>query len=718
MRVWITGVGITSSLGLAAPETFTRLVKGERGLSVIDLFDTSAQRASLGAQVRGVDFPKGDGLPWSRATAFAHRAAKEALDHSGIDPHAMRVGLIVGGTTAGMFENEVRVSQMMAGKAKRVPHPELLSQPLSSTTDTLSATLGRFARTRNVASACSSGVTALSLAMAWLLDDDLDAVLCGGADALCRLTLSGFNALSAIDPEPCRPFDRSRRGLNLGEGAGFVVLERAAAVTKRGKVPLCELAGSALAAEARHITNPESDGSTAARVMREALARAGVGTSEVDYINAHGTGTPLNDAMESTAITTVFGKDTDRVWVSSSKAQIGHTLAAAGAIEAVIAAMCVTERVLPPTAGLIDPDPACALRHVREAVRVPRVRAVVSSSFGFGGMDGALVITEPELARERHVTRRAVAISRAHVIGPRGGGDASGLSSGEPASGAAPDSAMVLDAGKARRLDRAARLCAAVTHAVLDGEEVERGSCGVVFGSAFSSVDEAASFVQRIFEKGPRLASPFEFPNLVPSSPVGHASIYENLRGPALATADLGVSGESAIATAIELLAAGDADAFVAGAIAVRSELIDEVFHPLCDDGATHAPRTECCAAVLLEATPPSDRDGISIEVRIARSAEELSLPSPRAGARVFGAVSKRAIASMVAHSLWRDVAIESVEVGVGSNEATGAAAVAAALLAIERDETSHALAVGAREGVIYAFVLERSTRLRPETTT
>ena len=219
MRVWVTGVGVVSALGLSASETFDKLTRGERGLSRIDLFDVTGQRASLGAQVRGVEVPSG--AIWSRATAFAHRAAKEAIDHAAIDPRSARVGLVVGGTTAGMFENEVRVADIMSGRLPQTPIAELRSHPLSSTTDALDESIGPFHRMRNVASACSSGVTAIAVAMAWLLENDFDAVVCGGTDGFCRLTLSGFNALAAIDPEPCRPFDVNRRGLNLGEGAGF-----------------------------------------------------------------------------------------------------------------------------------------------------------------------------------------------------------------------------------------------------------------------------------------------------------------------------------------------------------------------------------------------------------------------------------------------------------------------------------------------------------------
>lgn len=706
MRVWITGVGIVSSLGLSARETFARLCAGERGLSTIDLFDVTGQRGTLGAQVRGF---RVDGGPLaSRATAFAELAAREALDDARLSPRDARVGLVVGGTTAGMFENEVRVAEMLSGARALTPAEELRSHPLSSTADVLHASLGPFRRARTVASACSSGVTALAVAVAWLVDGELNAVVAGATDGLCRLTLSGFNALGAIDPEPCRPFDVSRRGLNLGEGAGFLVLERATNAARRGRTPVAELAGVALAAEAHHITNPESEGRTAARVMREALARGGVAAADVDYVNAHGTGTPLNDAMESKAIHAVLGAETDRVWVSSSKGQLGHTLAAAGAIETAVAALSVRERVLPPTAGLVTPDPACALRHVRETVHLPRVRAVVSSSFGFGGMDAAAVVTEPELAREPHLERRRVVVTSAAVVGPRGAGDATGLEAREQAGGDAPDAALALDPARARRFDWSARLCAAAAHALFS-RAVPRDRCGVVFGSAFSSVDEAAAFVHRVFEKGARLASPAEFPNLVPSSPVGHTSIYEGLLGPAFATADLAVSGESALATATELIAAGDADAFVAGAVTVRSKLVDAVFRPLFDDGRARAPRSECAAAVLLEREGAESPLAVVELARVARAGEDLELPTPRVGARVYASADVGAVAAAVARTSWKDVPVTTVERGVGSNEAAGAAAFAAAARAIERGDAPQILVLGARPSVVYAFVLGRA---------
>jgi len=193
--------------------------------------------------------PAGD-VAWSRTALLALAAAREALAWAKLDPGAARVGVIVGGTTGGMLENELPIGAMFPDAAGAEPSAERRSHPLSSTADALAAALGPFARVRTLASACSSGASAIVVGAAWLMSGAVDAVLVGGAEALCRLTLTGFNSLGVVDPEPSRPFDRGRRGLNLGEGAGFLLLEREGAGRARGAAPIAELAGWALAAGA------------------------------------------------------------------------------------------------------------------------------------------------------------------------------------------------------------------------------------------------------------------------------------------------------------------------------------------------------------------------------------------------------------------------------------------------------------------------------------
>ncbi len=323
MRLSLTGIGLVTSLGIGVEATWARLVRGERGIRPLERFTTEGYRGRLAAEVVGLsEVPPSHGA-WSRTALMAYEAAREAVAAARLEvppKRGARVGLVVAGSTGGMLENEVALAGIAADPNAYQPGAEPASfgaHPLWATADRLNETLGPFARVRTVSSACSGGANALIVAASWILSGEVDTVLAGGTDGLCRLTFSGYNALAAIDPDLCRPFDVRRRGLNLGEGAGFLVLERDDVARARGVSPIAELAGWCLGAEAHHITNPEQSGSTAARVLRGALARAGLEASRVDYVNAHGTGTPLNDPMEAAAIADALGPEhTSRVPVS------------------------------------------------------------------------------------------------------------------------------------------------------------------------------------------------------------------------------------------------------------------------------------------------------------------------------------------------------------------------------------------------------------------
>jgi 3-oxoacyl-[acyl-carrier-protein] synthase II len=554
-------------------------------------------------------------------------------------------------------------------------------------------------------------------------------VLAGGADGLCRLTLSGFNALGAVDPEPCRPFDRRRRGLNLGEGAGFAVLERGAHAKRRGKEPIAELAGWALGAEAHHITNPDASGLGAANVLRKALRRAKLSPREIDYVNAHGTGTPLNDPMEARALSSAFGEEIGRIPVSSSKGQLGHTLGAAGALEAIVTALAVKYQALPPTSGLVDPDPECDLVHVTEKGRPARVRAAASNSFGFGGMDSVLVFSEPELAAAHRPLARSIVVTGAATLTLAGVLGASGsaelLSGPARAVRAGPlevDLGPLLDTSKARRLDRPARLGAVVALRALaeagPSALADPTKAGVVLGSAFGSVDASAAFIHRVFEKGPRFASPAEFPNLVPSSPVGHVSIYLGLRGPALATADLATTGESAMVQAVELLESGEAEVVVAGAVEEASDIAERILVGLFarSRAELELPRGEGAAAIVLESGDHAAARGARVLSRVVGVHEwrngapsPLSLllpPKDASAARVVLPREHEGAEVSLDASAWRDVARAAVGPRAGQHEGLGAIAVAAAVGLLAQGKVKEVLVIGLAVGRGYALTL------------
>jgi 3-oxoacyl-[acyl-carrier-protein] synthase II len=731
MRLFITGIGLVTPLAIGVEKTWERLVRGDRAIGPVGRFSMEGYRARLAAEVQGLEELAPSEAAWSRTAQMAYEAGREALASAGIDPRSKRVGLVVSGTTGGMLENEQLLATVAWDMTKRAELTGLLSHPLWATSDRLHETLGPFSRVRTISSACSGGANALVVAASWLLAGDVDVVLAGGTDGLCRLTFSGFHALNALDAEPCRPFDATRRGLNLGEGAGFLVVERDDVARARGKTPIAELAGWSLAAEAHHITNPEPSGRIAARVMSGALARARLTPSAVDYINAHGTGTPLNDPMEASAIRQAFGEEhAARIPVSSSKGQIGHTLAAAGAIEAVITTLVLQRQVVVPTAGLSEADPACAhLSHVKGQGRPARVRAAMTNSFGFGGMDSAILLTEPELGPEHPSTRRTVVITAAATLtsaGLLGTRDSArvldrGHAEGESGSNDLPPIDPMLDLDRARRLDRPARLGAIVAGRALSDAGLASGgdeAVGVILGSNFGGIDASAAYMHRVFSKGPRLASPADFPNLVPSSPVGHVSIYLSLRGPVFAAAELGASGECATMQAAELVAAGEADAMAAGYVEETSAIVERMMAALfartgASDGGAEPKRSEGGGAVVLEAEDAvRARGGVAL-ARVERYASWHGgdalpdLPAPRDPRASLVLLSREStdLEALLARTPWARVPRASN--GGGPMSGTiGSIAVAGVVSKIARGELRDALIVGLARGRGYAMLL------------
>jgi 3-oxoacyl-[acyl-carrier-protein] synthase II len=729
--LWITGLGLVTPLGIGVEQTWAALVRGDRAIGPIRLFDAAGQRVSIAGEVGGIPWPSdlpGHAAAWSRTSVMAEAAAKEAMHTARIDAHDARVGLVIGGTTGGMLETEQFLAQLLVEPASRDALAAMLSHPLTATGDCLEGTLGPFARVRTLSSACSSGANAIVVAASWLLTGEVDAVVAGGSDGLCRLTLSGFNALSALDPSPCRPFDRRRRGTSLGEGAGFLVLERAERASARGARPIAALAGWAVGSEAHHITNPAPDGGLVASLITRAIARAGLTAGDIDYVNAHGTGTPLNDAMEAVALARALGSERTRVAVSSSKGQIGHTLGAAGAIEAAITTLVVSRHTLVPTAGLDEPDPALDLAHVPHVGReVPRVRAALTNAFGFGGMDTVLVIAEPDLGRSETAVRqrpvledRSVVVTGVAVFGPCGRlgvEECAALPGNRFALDAPVDPDAHLDLAKARRLDRAARLGAVAVDHLLAQSGVPTVDCGLLLGSAFANVDASAAFMHRVFEKGARAASPAEFPNLVPSASVGHVSIYTGLHGPAFATADLEASGESAFVQAAQLVQAAEAPRVIAGAVEPRSGMVQRVLSTLFErvPSLAGATRADVAAATLVEAEGEARARGARVLARIEQVLEWrgdggpalASLRGPRsARAQVVLPRASEEADRLLASTSWRASERVLCAPVLGESDALGAVAIAVGAARIGVAAVDDVLVLGLAKGRGFAIVL------------
>ena len=717
-----------SPLAVGARATARALNEGQRAQAKVTLFDVSELRAQLAAEVSGFRIedvaPRGDAGRWSRSDALALPAAMEALAEARVTAD-LACDLILGGTTGGLFVTEAKVAglhgPLQAGgeaamEALRAAARDeaLRSHPVCATADRLFEAAHRFGRTRTLCSACSSSANAIALADAWIRSGKSQRVLAGGTDALCRLTHIGFNLLQAMDPAPCKPFDAKRAGMNIGEGAAFLVLESEASARARGVAPIAELSGWAIGSEAHHITNPEATGATAARLMRAALARGGLSVDDVGYVNAHGTATPHNDRMEGAALADVFGARLAELRVSSSKGQIGHTLGAAGAIEAAITALSLAEGTVPPTIGLADPDPAIApMHHVRERGEAVRARAALTSSFGFGGSNTVLALAEPGLFAEpensTYSKPKRLYFTASTSLGAEGildGAEAARWLSGPPGenvgSASAEALAKKLDADRARRLDRGAALVTAITERAMGLADVRGGSdrVGMVCGLAFRREEDFAGFLAPVLEKGFRFGKPAVFPNLLVSSPAGHASIYVGLRGAVFTTNDASLSMGTALGSAADLLVAGEVDTAVASTVAERDAIVEHVVGlRVLGPGALTPPLSPIAAAFVLTSDEAAEGKAIGALVDWQDGTDLAALrpaaPSSEAALVVLARRSEE-LAAALDRSAWAHVKRAVVGDRAGTSEGTSALALAAGLAAIAEGEASTVLVVDA----------------------
>ncbi len=385
-RVVVTGLGVQSPFGAGVKAYWDGVRSGTCAIRPVSLIDTDGLRCRLAAEVPS---PVPGSGRRSRADRLALAAAREALDDAGLDAGERRTAaLVVGAVGGGMLESEVWYWALRRTGAARVTGALRSTLP-SSHAAVIGSGLGLGGPRHTVIAACSSGAAALAAGAALIEDGAAPVALAGGADALTRICFLGFNALRLLDPGPCRPFDRERRGMSIGEGAAFVVLEDAARARARGARVYAELAGAGITSDAFHVTSPEPGGEGMARAMRAALAAAGVPPSAVGYANAHGTATLQNDRIESRALREVFGEG--GLLVSSTKSMIGHTMAAAGSLEAVATVLALVHDTVPPTVHLTSPDPEVAFDCVPGSAREAAVDHAISNSFGFGGQNVTLL---------------------------------------------------------------------------------------------------------------------------------------------------------------------------------------------------------------------------------------------------------------------------------------------------------------------------------------
>jgi 3-oxoacyl-[acyl-carrier-protein] synthase II len=403
----VTGVGLVSPLGLGTEATWQGLLEGRSGAAPITLFDASQHTTHFACEVKGFDplafVDKKDVKKMDRFIQFAVAAADFAVKDAALDiqtANADRIGVYVGSGIGGFATIEREHETLMKSGPRRISPFFIPSAIANLASGWVSIRTGAKGPNSCACTACTSGAHALGDSFRIIQRGDADAMLAGGSEAaITPLAVGGFCSMRALStrndaPEKAsRPFEKDRDGFVIGEGAGILVLEELEWAHARGAQIYCEVVGYGMSGDAFHITSPCEDGDGAKRVMRATLKDAGVEPSVVDYVNCHGTSTPVGDAMEVLAMKAVFGEHATsrKLAISSTKSMTGHLLGAAGGLEAGISALALRHQLLPPTINLDHSDPACDLDFVPNVKRPAEVRYALSNSFGFGGTNGALL---------------------------------------------------------------------------------------------------------------------------------------------------------------------------------------------------------------------------------------------------------------------------------------------------------------------------------------
>ncbi len=405
-RVVVTGVGLVTPLGTGTEKTWDGLLNGRSGIGRITRFDASAFGAQIAAEVKDFDpdtwFDRKQAKHLDHFVQYGVAAADLAMQDSGLEiteEFAERVGVITGCGMGGLPTIE-EYHGVVVNRGPRRITPFFIPRVIPNMpSGHISMRFGAKGPNLSLSTACAAGTHAVGEAFRHIMYGDCDAAIAGGTESvICPLAVGGFGSMKALskrndDPEHAsRPFDLERDGFIIAEGAGMIVLEELEAAQARGANIFAEMVGYGQSSDAYHIAAPPENGDGASRCMAMALRNAGMNPEDIDYINAHGTSTPLNDRGETAAIKTVFGDHARKLAISSTKSMTGHMLGAAGGIEAAFTALALHHQSIPPTMNLETPDPACDLDYVPNTARDMNIRAAMSNSFGFGGTNGVIIM--------------------------------------------------------------------------------------------------------------------------------------------------------------------------------------------------------------------------------------------------------------------------------------------------------------------------------------
>jgi len=398
-RVVVTGIGVISSIGIGKDTFWDNLIKGKSGISEVTSFDTSGHATHIGGEVKS--FKPDDFIArkrskfMGRASQLVIAAAKLALEDAKLNKKSISDSVVSAclGTTMGEIQSVENADQTwIRGGLKKVDNLRLYQSPVNNLPSNVAIEFKLRGRNRIFTTACAAGNYAIGFGYDLLQAGDSDMVIAGGADAFSWIAFTGFNKVGAAAPDKCQPFDKNRKGMIPGEGAGILVLETLEEAQKRGAHIYAEVLGYGLSCDANHMTNPNAEG--VASCMIAALSETGLNKADIDYICAHGTGTVHNDRVESAAIKQVFGDR--KIAVSSLKSMLGHTMGVASAIEAIACCLSVENDIIPPTINFETPDPECDIDCVPNKARNQKVNIALNNGFAFGGNNACLVLKKFE----------------------------------------------------------------------------------------------------------------------------------------------------------------------------------------------------------------------------------------------------------------------------------------------------------------------------------
>ena len=566
----ITGLGVIAAPGCGMDEIWPVIAAGHSGLHPLTLFQSPRYGQIPVGEVTHDLTALGAPLHGSRSDRLAWLAAREALQSAHLDPKSVanRTGVLLGSSVGGTYDTERFLTALI--KAKKFRARPTRYHECFSPVDVVADAFGLFGPSFAISTACSSGALAIATAAELIQSGQADVMLAGGTDSLSHTTWAGFHSLLLVDSQGCRPFDAARGGMSFGEGAAVLIIEAEEHAQNRGAKILARLSGWGASCDAHHVTAPHPDGAGAFAAMQAALRRAGLTAADIGYVNAHGTGTRDNDVAEGKALKSLFGENVPPF--SSTKRFFGHSLAASGAIEAVVCIEALRRQQLPANPGFTQPDPAIGLTPVTE-MRAAKLAHVMSNSFGFGGNNAVLIFSTPETKPPtRGLTIAPALITGLGVIAP----ETNSLTERAIQPPLPPDAVRVhacgpladaatLNPTQRRRLSRIIQMAILAARRSHTADSTKR--LAIALGTGFGCLEEGAVFIENLVAKDEAEPMPTRFPGSVHNAPAGQVAIDLGATGLNSAPTMGEISFESALWQALNQINNGEADEALAGAV-------------------------------------------------------------------------------------------------------------------------------------------------------